>query len=138
MTCAVRVSPPWQTKSGVHACDAIWTGSIPTRSGIRVLKASVTRDQHSGSPWVWFHGWAPVHVVQSARDWGPKSRIRFSGISIGTLGSLSEAESASHSERCNSFTWSAVYKLSWLAVQVLLPLWSAARGLFRLYANGNM
>ena len=60
------------SKSGIHACYAIGTGSIPTRSGVGVLKASVIRYQHSGSSWVWFLGWAPaIHVVQSAVVGGP-------------------------------------------------------------------
>ena len=35
-------------KPGTHACYAIWMGSILSRSGVRVIKASVTRDQPSG------------------------------------------------------------------------------------------
>ena len=55
------------SKSGIHACCALWTESIHTHSGVRVLKASVTKDLHSGSSWMWFQGWAPaVHVVRSA------------------------------------------------------------------------
>ena len=36
-------------KAGTHVCCAIWTGTIPTRSGVKVIKASVTRDQQTGS-----------------------------------------------------------------------------------------
>ena len=32
------------SKTGTHVCYAIGTGTIPTRSGVKIIKASVTRD----------------------------------------------------------------------------------------------
>ena len=62
------------SKTGTHACYAIWTGTIPTQSGVKVLKASVTRDQHAGSSWVWFQVCAPaIQAVQSAFVGDPPS-----------------------------------------------------------------
>ena len=60
------------SKAGTGACYTMWTGMIPTRSRVRVIKASVTRDQQTGSSQMWFQGWAPaMHAMRTAFVGGP-------------------------------------------------------------------
>ena len=43
-------------KENVHACYRVWSGQVPTRAGIKTIKASGTRSEVSGSMWLWAQG----------------------------------------------------------------------------------
>ena len=78
-------------------CYAIGTGTIPTRSGLRIIKASVTRDQQTGSFRMWFQGWAPaMHTVRTAFVATLRPRAKCCGTSTemhGSVYEVSECES---------------------------------------------
>ena len=40
-------------KENVHACYRVWSGQIPTRVGVKTVKASGTRSEASGDMWLW-------------------------------------------------------------------------------------
>ena len=44
----------------VHACYRMWFGQVPTRAGIKTIKASGTRSEASGGMWLWAQGWGPA------------------------------------------------------------------------------
>ena len=47
-------------KENTHACYRIWSGQVPPRAGIKMVKASGTRSEVSGDMWLWAQGWGPT------------------------------------------------------------------------------
>ena len=47
-------------KENLHACYRMWSGQVPTRAGVKTVKASGTRSEASGDMWLWAQGWGPV------------------------------------------------------------------------------
>ena len=47
-------------KENVPACYRVWSGQIPTRAGVKTIKASDTRSEASGDMWLWAQGWGPA------------------------------------------------------------------------------
>ena len=47
-------------KENEHVCYRLWSGQVPTRVGVKTVKASGTRSEVSGGMWLWAQGWGPA------------------------------------------------------------------------------
>ena len=47
-------------KENEHVCYRVWSGQVPTRAGVKTIKASGARSEASGNMWLWAQGWGPA------------------------------------------------------------------------------
>ena len=47
-------------KDNEHVYYRVWSSQVPSRAGVKTVKASGTRSEVSGGMWLWAQGWGPA------------------------------------------------------------------------------